>query len=117
MIYMRGNKYGNGCSIITWRDWSLETLGRESAKDGRAGGQACGLAHYVYNHADVLEAEMKILLNIIGVLLILAGITFFLQGISVLPGSFMTGNPQWAINGAMMIIIALGLLIWANRPK
>lgn len=60
---------------------------------------------------------MKILLNSISVLLLLAGGTFFLQGINVLPGSFMTGDPQWAINGAVMIGIALGLLFWANRRK
>ena len=40
---------------------------------------------------------MKIALNIIGVLLILPGIAWFLQGINVLPGSFMTGQTQWAV--------------------
>jgi hypothetical protein len=60
---------------------------------------------------------MRVILNIIGVLLILMGGTFFLQGINVLPGSFMTGDPQWAINGGIMIVVALGLLFWANRRK
>jgi hypothetical protein len=60
---------------------------------------------------------MRTLLNIVSVLLILAGGTFFLQGINVLPGSFMTGDPQWAINGGIMIVIALGLLLWANRRR
>jgi hypothetical protein len=60
---------------------------------------------------------MKFFLNIIGSILILAGGTFFLQGINVLPGSYMTGDPQWAINGGIMIVIALGLLIWAIRLK
>ena len=60
---------------------------------------------------------MKTVLNIIGILLILAGGTFFLQGINVLPGSFMTGDPQWAINGGIMINVALGLLFWANRRR
>ena len=58
---------------------------------------------------------MRTLLTILGILLILAGGTFFLQGINVLPGSFMTGDPQWAINGGIMILIAIGLLIWAHR--
>ena len=57
---------------------------------------------------------MKTLLIIIGVILLLAGGTFFLQGINVLPGSYMTGDPQWAINGGIMIIIGLGLIVWAN---
>ena len=60
---------------------------------------------------------MKTLLKIIGIVLILAGATFFLQGINILPGSSMTGDPQWAINGGVMIVIAIGLLVWANRRK
>jgi hypothetical protein len=60
---------------------------------------------------------MKIFLNIINIILLLAGSTFFLQGINVLPGSFMTGDPQWAINGAVMIMLALALLFWAKRRK
>jgi hypothetical protein len=60
---------------------------------------------------------MKIFLNIIGILLILAGGTFFLQGINVLPGSYMTGDPQWAINGGIMIVVGIGLIIWAARRK
>jgi hypothetical protein len=58
---------------------------------------------------------MKIILNILGVILILAGGTFFLQGINILPGSYMTGDPQWAINGGIMIVIGIGLVIWARR--
>ena len=60
---------------------------------------------------------MKWIFNIVSIILILAGVTFFLQGINVLPGSFMTGDPQWAINGAIMIVLGLGLLLWANRRK
>ncbi len=60
---------------------------------------------------------MKISLNILGVILILAGSVFFLQGINILPGSFMTGDPQWAINGAILIVAGIGLLLWANRRK
>lgn len=60
---------------------------------------------------------MKTLLNITGIILLLAGGTFFLQGISVLPGSYMSGDPQWAINGGVMVVIAIGLILWANRRK
>lgn len=60
---------------------------------------------------------MKTFLNIIGIILILAGGTFLLQGINILPGSYMTGDPQWAINGSIMIVIAVGLMIWANRRR
>ncbi len=60
---------------------------------------------------------MRIVLTIVGVLLVLVGGVWFLQGINVLPGSFMTGNPQWAVNGGIAIVIGLGLLFWANRRK
>lgn len=60
---------------------------------------------------------MKLIVNIIAIILLLAGITFFLQGINVLPGSYMTGDPQWAVNGGIMVVISLGLLLWVNRRK
>ena len=60
---------------------------------------------------------MKLVLNIIGVLLILAGSVWFLQGINILPGSFMTGDPQWSINGGIAMILGAGLLWFANWRK
>ena len=60
---------------------------------------------------------MNIALSILGVLLVLAGGVWFLQGINILPGSFMTGNPQWAINGGLAVVIGAGLLWFANRRK
>ncbi len=60
---------------------------------------------------------MKIALNIIGVLLILPGIVWFLQGIGVLPGSMMSGQIQWAINGGILIVVGAGLLWFANRRR
>ena len=56
---------------------------------------------------------MKIVLVVVGILLFLPGLTFFLQGINVLPGSYMTGDPQWAINGAIMMAISVGLFWFA----
>ena len=58
---------------------------------------------------------MKIALNIVGVVLLLPGIGWFLQGINVLPGSFMSGDPKWAIIGFILIVVAAGLFWFANR--
>ena len=58
---------------------------------------------------------MKVFLNIIGIFLILAGGVWFLQGINILPGSFMTGDPQWAVNGSILMALALGLFLFVNR--
>jgi hypothetical protein len=60
---------------------------------------------------------MKLVLNILGGLIFLAGLVWFLQGINVLPGSYMTGDPQWAINGGIMMAVALVLFYFANRRR
>jgi hypothetical protein len=60
---------------------------------------------------------MKTLLNILAVLLILSGGVWFFQGINVLPGSFMTGQIQWAYYGGISIIIGIVLLLFANRRR
>lgn len=60
---------------------------------------------------------MKILLNIFGGVIFLAGLVFFLQGINVLPGSYMTGDPKWAIIGALMMVAAAGSFVFMNRRK
>jgi hypothetical protein len=60
---------------------------------------------------------MRIALNVIGALLTLFGVIWFLQGINVLPGSFMTGQLKWAINGGIAVVAGLGLLFAANRRR
>ncbi len=60
---------------------------------------------------------MKLTLTILGALIFLAGLIWFLQGINILPGSFMTGDPQWAINGAIMMAVALVIFFFANRRR
>jgi len=60
---------------------------------------------------------MRIILSILGILFILTGGVFFLQGINVIPGSFMTGQIQWAIYGAFAIIVGTGLMVFANRRR
>ena len=60
---------------------------------------------------------MKTLFYVIGGLLILGGTVWFLQGINILPGSFMTGDPQWAINGAISIVVGIGLILFGRSRK
>ena len=58
---------------------------------------------------------LKTLLKILAVLLIISGGIWILQGVNILPGSFMTGDPQWAINGAVTALIGAGLFWFVNR--
>ncbi len=60
---------------------------------------------------------MRIALNFSGVLCLLVGCVWILQGINVLPGSFMTGQTKWAIFGGLLAAAGIGLLIAANRRR
>ncbi len=46
----------------------------------------------------------------------LIGVVWILQGIGVLPGSFMTGQIVWAAIGTVLLFVS-GVLLWlAYRP-
>ena len=58
---------------------------------------------------------MRIALNVIAGLALFMGCVWFLQGINVLPGSYMTGQTKWAVNGALLVLGAIALMVFANR--
>ena len=58
---------------------------------------------------------MRTVLTVAGALFLLTGIIWILQGIGVLPGSFMTGQRRWAMYGAIAAALGAGLLIAARR--
>jgi hypothetical protein len=60
---------------------------------------------------------MKFALNIVGAILVLFGAIWFLQGINVLPGSFMTGQIRWAVYGGIAVAVGIVLLLAANRRR
>ena len=60
---------------------------------------------------------MRIVLNVLGVLCLLLGCIWILQGINILPGSFMTGQTKWAIYGGILVVAGIGLLLSANRRR
>jgi len=60
---------------------------------------------------------MKLTLRIMGVLIGLMGLVWFLQGINLLPGSFMTGQIQWAVYGAIALVIGIAIVLLANRRQ
>jgi hypothetical protein len=63
------------------------------------------------------EGPLKIVLNVVGVLMVLMGTVWFLQGINILPGSFMTGQIRWAVYGAIAVVAGLAVLTRANRRR
>ena len=58
---------------------------------------------------------MRIALNVAGVVCLLVGCIWFLQGIDVLPGSFMTGQKQWAVYGAIAACIGVAMVVASGR--
>jgi len=60
---------------------------------------------------------MRITSNVVGVLCLLIGCTWFLQGINILPGSFMTGQTKWAVYGGLLLVAGIGVLVVANRRR
>src|SRR5918995_5529770 len=54
--------------------------------------------------------RMRYVLLIVGGLMILMGGVWLLQGIGILPGSFMTGQMFWAVIGAVLLAVG-GLLV------
>ena len=58
---------------------------------------------------------MRIIVNIFAVLLILLGTVWILQGVNILPGSFMTGQIAWAWRGAATASIGIVLVVLARR--
>ena len=60
---------------------------------------------------------MRIALNVVGVLFLLMGCVWFLQGINILPGSFITGQTKWAVYGGLLAVAGTGLLLSARRRR
>ena len=61
------------------------------------------------------EGRMRWVLVIVGGLMVLMGGVWTLQGIGVLPGSFMTGQTFWAVAGLLTLVAGAALCYAATR--
>ena len=50
--------------------------------------------------------------GIAGVVCVLIGVLWIGQGTNLLPGSFMSGQRQWAIIGLVLVVVG-GWLLWS----
>lgn len=64
-----------------------------------------------------MRRPVLFVLRVLAVALIVMGAIWVLQGMNVLPGSFMTGQIQWAYRGAVAVVVGVVLLAiqWRSR--
>jgi len=64
---------------------------------------------------------LQIILRVVATILcgpmLLIGVVWILQGLNILPGSFMTGDIKWAVFGAILVLVGGALVYWLNRPQ
>jgi hypothetical protein len=63
----------------------------------------------------VESAVKKIALVTVGAILILAGVTFGLQGLGVIGGSAMSGKNMWAVLGPLIALVGVALVVTGRR--
>ena len=54
---------------------------------------------------------------VIGVVLVLVGTLWLLQGVGVVHGSFMSGQPIWAVIGLVLLAVGVRTLLVALRSN
>jgi len=62
---------------------------------------------------------MQIVSTLLGVLMVCMGGIWILQGLNIafLEGSFMAGDPQWALWGALLLLFGVGQVAWSVTRK
>jgi hypothetical protein len=63
----------------------------------------------------VLAIVGRVLATILCGPMLLVGCIWILQGVNVLPGSFMTGDIKWAVFGFILALAGAALVYWVNR--
>ena len=60
---------------------------------------------------------MRNAMGVLGVLMVLFGVLFTLQGVGKVQGSFMSNTTTWTVLGPIIALIGLGLAItgWRRR--
>jgi polyferredoxin len=67
------------------------------------------------------NAVMRVISSLIGVLMILMGGIWILQGLNLAWGSlsrsFMQGDQHWVFYGAIMLIVGVCQVVWSNTRQ
>lgn len=61
---------------------------------------------------------MRLVLTILGLLAVLLGAVWILQGFNLMPGtSFMNGDLKWSLYGACIALGGGVLMVWSRRRR
>lgn len=62
---------------------------------------------------------MRVVSTLLGVIMVLMGGIWVLQGLDIAfqGDSFMAGDPQWAVYGAILALIGIGQAVWSNTRQ
>jgi hypothetical protein len=63
------------------------------------------------------DTIMRWILVGVGIVLVLLGGLWLLQGVSILAGSVMTGQTFWAIVGGILLIVGIALSVLGIRRR
>jgi len=68
---------------------------------------------------SAFNVVFRIVSTLLGLMLICMGGIWILQGLNIaFLDSFMAGDPQWALWGALLALLGIGQVIWSNtRPR
>ena len=66
----------------------------------------------------VFDIAMRIVSSLLGVLLILMGGVWMLQGLNLaFKVGFMVGDPKWTVYGALLALVGVAQVVWTNTRK
>jgi hypothetical protein len=67
---------------------------------------------------NVFNAVMRVVSSLVGLLMILVGIVWMLQGLNLaFRVGFMVGQPKWTVYGALLFLAGVGQVVWSNTRQ
>ena len=64
------------------------------------------------------QVQQDALVSLLGVLMVCMGGIWILQGLNIaFLDSFMAGDPQWAVYGAILVLLGIGQVIWSATRR
>jgi hypothetical protein len=69
--------------------------------------------------SKVFNGVMQVVSTLIGALMVCMGGVWILQGLNIAftAGSFMAGDPQWTLWGAILLLVGVGQVVWSVTRK